>query len=91
MRQPESSPPTNHTLSGAHSGAGTRVEHAKMPSKIRLTTVQFTLADAPKHVEGQNNVEELCKTMRDVMDDIMELSSKETLALKIELGRKLSA
>lgn len=29
-------------------------------------TTQFTLVDLLKHVEGQDNVEELCKTMGDV-------------------------
>lgn len=39
-----------------------------------LTTLQFTLVHELKLVETQENIEELCITMRDVRDVVMKLS-----------------
>lgn len=48
---------------------------------LGVITIPYPLADALKYVEAQENIEELCKTVRDMESNIMDLSSEEKWAL----------
>lgn len=56
---------------------GKQIEDVAMPSRIWLTTNKFLLPAALKNIEGQNNIEELCKTIKEVTDNLMKLSSRK--------------
>lgn len=76
------------TFSGAHSRPGKCAEIGAMPFKIGFTTIQITLVASFKYFGEQDSVVELCKTMRDVMDGIMEFSSERMRALgEVLLGK----
>lgn len=74
--QPGSSTPTHCTSSEAQSWVGTRIDQVEKPLNLGLPTIQFSLADELKYVKRQDNIGELCKTMRDLRDNKMELPSE---------------
>lgn len=77
LLQPGSRPLPHSSFSRAIPGVGRLIEQAVEPLKIGLTLDNFTMEEALKYVEGQKNFEELCETMREVQDNVMDLLSEE--------------
>lgn len=56
-----------------------------------MPNIQFSLSDALKYIEWQENIEEFCKMMRYVRDNIMMFSPEEKQTLGSALLGKLLA
>lgn len=65
--------------------------HAAMNLVIGLILIQFPFVDVLNCVEVQENIKELCKTMRDMRNDIIDLSLEEDRVLGEALLWNLSA
>lgn len=89
LRQPEAVLPHNCKCSRAFLEVGSGIEHTPKLPAIWLTTGFLTREGLLKLVDGQDDVEMVCKTLRECRDDVLGLSVEDKRQLEKELmGRQ---